>query len=295
MFPPKKPDVLSPVGAVEAVVLSISRLMSTLDHCQRIIYLRQQVIPRYLYKFRAALPDSYRSMEDILVHSKLWLSSPTDFNDPFDMAAKIIVDSTGPERRKRFDEILKSRGLSWTERQRELPRLMAQPLPELEKLAQQKFQERTDKTGVCSFAGDPLNILMWSHYASNHHGVCLQFDVASDPINLLLALPVEYNDEYPVVNWITGFGGSIAKTLLRKSVGWSYERERRIVVLEMARQSYEFLPEALTSIIIGCRADEKPIFELLDQRQSKGLPSPRLYRSVQHDRKYKLILEAVAR
>ena len=94
---------------------------------------------------------------------------------------------------------------------------MGQPLPELEKLAQQKFREQSEHTGVCSFAGDPLNILMWSHYASNHRGVCLQFDVAKDPINLLLALPVEYSDEYPVVNWITAF--EIDKTLLRKSSG----------------------------------------------------------------------------
>jgi hypothetical protein len=41
---------------------------------------------------------------------------------------------------------------------------------------------------------------MWSHYAST---VCLQFDVGKDPANLMFALPVEYSDEDPVVNWVS--------------------------------------------------------------------------------------------
>jgi hypothetical protein len=100
-------DQKTPTASVDALIIQISRLMAALNHKGRIAYLRQQEIPRFLYKFRAALPDSSRSIEDILLRSNLWLSSPNDFNDPFHMAAKIIVDSTAAERRKRFEEILK--------------------------------------------------------------------------------------------------------------------------------------------------------------------------------------------
>lgn len=286
---------MSSLGPVETVVLAIARLVEPMNHQKRIAYLRAQGVPRFLYKFRAALPDSSRSMQDIVLNSKLWLSSPTDFNDPFDTAAKITVDSTPAERRNRFDEIFKRQGVTWTKRQKELPRLLAKPLTELEKLAQEKSQEQAERTGICSFGGDPLSILMWSHYASQHRGVCLQFDVARDPVNLLLALEVKYSDEYPVINWVRDFYSDnrnfAEKTLLTKHSGWSYERERRIIVLESARQSYPFKPEALTAIIIGCRADDALIFKLVEDRVSRGLAKPKLYRAVQHDRKYRLMLK----
>jgi hypothetical protein len=84
-----------------------------------------------------------------------------------------------------------------------------------------------------------------------------------------------------VVNWITAF--EVDKTLLRKSSGWGYERER-----------YPFKPEALTAVILGCRADEDPIFKVIEKRASKGLPQPRLYRAIQHERKYRLIIKSIA-
>jgi hypothetical protein len=276
----------------DEVIIALARLVGPMTHRERIAYLRSQRIPRFIYKFRAALPDSNRSMQDILWHSKLWLSSPADFNDPFDTAAKLIVDSTPAERRKRFDEMLERQGVTWTKRQKEVPRLVTKPLADLEKLAQEKSQENAERTGICSFAGDPLNILMWSHYASQHRGVCLQFDVARDSVgSFMIALPVSYSEDYPVINWVTEFDKGAEKSLLRKHLGWSYERERRIIVLERARQPYSFQPEALTGIIIGCRADEGPIFKLVEERVARKLPKPRLYRAMQDDRKYRLKLK----
>ena len=122
-------------------------------------------------------------------------------------------------------------------------------MSELEKLAPEKFQEHMYRTRVISFAGNPLSILMWSHYGSNHEGVCFQFDVAKDPESFLFSLPVEYSDDYPIVNWVTDFDGFFQKTLLRKHLGWSYEGERRIITPHTTREHYPFKPDALTAIV----------------------------------------------
>jgi hypothetical protein len=48
-------------------------------------FLREQSLPRMLYKFKAVSPEKPHILEDIIVHSRLYLSSPESFNDPFDM------------------------------------------------------------------------------------------------------------------------------------------------------------------------------------------------------------------
>ncbi len=256
-------------------------------------------LSRFLYKFRALEASNEVSvdrMRDILVRSQLWLSSPIDFNDPFDMCAKFVAEGTIKEKRLRLRELLKLIGVRWAERERQLPQLVAKPNPELAATAQAVHRREVESTGVYSFGGDPRSILMWSHYARNHEGLCLQFEVAKDPTVFMLALRVQYSDEYPVVNWLTGSREDLEPVILRKYTGWSYERERRIVVPNAARQFLRFRPEALRGIIIGCRAGDATrvkLSELMAERCSGGIPRPQLYRAVQHESNYKLVIKAL--
>ncbi len=60
---------------------------------RQILWHRQKPrLARFYYKFRALVPNDNKSvdhMRDIIVRSKFWLSSPLDFNDPFDMSANL--------------------------------------------------------------------------------------------------------------------------------------------------------------------------------------------------------------
>jgi hypothetical protein len=60
---------------------TLTRRISGFSFRERINFLRDQRIPRFLYKFRAApdTSDSIRSITDIILNSNLWLSSPADF------------------------------------------------------------------------------------------------------------------------------------------------------------------------------------------------------------------------
>src|SRR5687767_11518551 len=76
----------------------IAKALLTLGYRKRRKFLWERVkpkLPRFLYKFRSLLPSDETSVDrlrDILVRSRLWFSSPADFNDPFDTAVKAIVD-----------------------------------------------------------------------------------------------------------------------------------------------------------------------------------------------------------
>jgi len=273
--------------------------LENLSYRDRLNFLRDRVTPRldrFLYKFRSLVPSEAKSVErmrDILVRCRLRLSSPAEFNDPFDMSANIVVRGKPSEIRRRVDKILEGQGIRWAQRKKRIAEIMSRADPEGAFLkTQETFEKTIAGTGVCSFAGDPLSILMWSHYAANHEGVCLQFELARDPRTFAQALPVDYNDDYPVVNWLAGMDDTTP--LLRKHTGWKYERERRIIIPESAGTFIDFRPTALSGIITGYRASDltvKRLRDLLTERLSSGFPLPKLYRAIKHKGKYRLLLK----
>jgi len=59
--------------------------------------------PCFLYKFRPLIANNMEQtdqLRDYLVESRLWLSSPTAFNDPFDMRAKFVFEGKPQDKKK---------------------------------------------------------------------------------------------------------------------------------------------------------------------------------------------------
>jgi hypothetical protein len=69
-------------------------------------------------------------------------------------------------------------------------------IPELE----DGVREDAERLGMFCLSANPNDVLMWSHYASNHRGLCLGFRTTGDSI-LWDAQSVEYSREYPVVDY----------------------------------------------------------------------------------------------
>ena len=78
------------------------------------------------------------------------------------------------------------------------------------------FEKQRSSMGVFSFAGTPRDILMWSHYAQDHTGVCLRFSAAAHLRVFVGAVGVTYSQSYPKLNWLDMAGGTV-KALLSKA------------------------------------------------------------------------------
>lgn len=271
--------------------------LENLDYFPRRVALTNTIkskLPRYLYKYRGTFSANSNAVDhfrDILVRSKLWLSSPVDFNDPFDTAAFFYIPKEAKAKKNRFKELAKSQGLKREEADLFSRKMMRRSHKKVEAELQAIFEKMLKKTGIFSFAGDPRNILMWSHYANNHEGFCIQFEVAQDVRLLSQALDVEYSLQYPSVNWVEGFEKSLIPVMLRKHIGWAYEQEARLVQPGRAHQHMSILPHSVSAIIFGCkmRKDEKAAVKiLLKEREADDLPSVKLYQAKQHKTDYRL-------
>lgn len=252
---------------------------------------------RRLYKYRTLNANDEMSvarLNEILVSSTLWFASPSTFNDPFDMAVRLDFAGTPSERRAAMQRLVKRQKPSapWKKREAIVNNLMQRPVEHWRAFVQETYDKVSSAFGVCSFAGDPKSILMWSHYADHHSGICLQFESHLDPL-LLRAISVEYSSTFPIDNWVQDpfHASGMDSSIVRKHLGWQYEKESRILRARSANTTAHFRPEALTAVILGCRiADdsEELLRQLLEDRYRRGLPKVAVYRATKHASKYKL-------
>jgi hypothetical protein len=114
--------------------------------------------------------------------------------------------------------------------------------------------------GMGCFSAKNNNILLFSHYADRHRGIC--FGV--DPVKLALSLcneadhvnadirPIWYFNQMPPLD----FMASPALCATCKHDVWSYEEEYRLFLSRHAKLlpsgTYAFSQDSLTSVIFGC-------------------------------------------
>jgi Protein of unknown function (DUF2971) len=125
------------------------------------------------------------------------------------------------------------------------------------------------------------NILMWSHYAQNHHGAVLEFDSDERKDSpLKKAERVIYSKMMPrlmnekeMVQYLSGQRQMDANEIMHNSIfvkadDWSYEKEWRIWLpgrdADRNFTDIQFDREELVGIYFGCRMSEQDRTALLD-------------------------------
>lgn len=180
-----------------------------------------------LFKYRAI----NMNLLTMLNQKNLYFAPPAKLNDPFDCQIDVL---------KALEVALERKDCQHRSNLEKLNNFF----PELERLESQ-FNEH----GVCSFSTNIFSNLMWSHYGSNHSGVCLIFSFPAEYIksipNYCGLLDVGYSS-YGLRKWLGMDGGQYLENLdgtlpedfvvaLRnnflstKSKEWHYEEEVRLV------------------------------------------------------------------
>jgi len=221
----------------------------------------EEKIPQVLYKYRD-LSEPAR-VRQIIVDNKVWFSSPAGLNDPFDCKVHTSFKGTAREYKQHMLRLLKKYrpSLNRQQRQAENARIFRQEKrhkdPGLFSRVAADVQKEYDKWGVYCLSARNDEVLMWSHYANSHSGVCLGFSHRSvRPFGPVFQ--VMYSPELPKVSYLKG--GDVEKfsaDFLTKSLQWEHEHEWRVVDRNKGKGLRQFPPESLVEVILGAKMNQE--------------------------------------
>jgi Protein of unknown function (DUF2971) len=125
--------------------------------------------------------------------------------------------------------------------------------------------QRKSGVGLASFSDTNQSELMWTHYAGQSSGICIEYR----PLALLKALPeratfarVSYSDKpmYVAVKDSTDPDAAVKKVLSQKKFNWAYEREWRL--LSTLHTNHIRNKFTIRRIYLGSRISEPHKFKL---------------------------------
>lgn len=209
-------------------------------------------LERMLYKYR----EDCENTERIFTEHTLWFAHPNEFNDPYDCYANVqLLDKEG------LQKLIKKESYSSFEEQIYQKGLHMYDIDKLRKNVSIVLNE----IGVCCFTKNASNVLMWSHYAKYHRGLCLEFDILEDPSFFTFPLPVTYVDKMPEYDHFKEPKKLVEKIIQPKYETWKYEEEVRVIKtssdiqINNNTQAFKFNPKALKRVIFGCKSTEEMI------------------------------------
>lgn len=254
------------------------------------------------YKYAAWIGEAGDYTRKNLMNNVVYLNSPDRFNDPFDFNPVYDSDSTYQEKLSHFIGInIRHKKLSKEKARRAaIEMLRSHPAfknkENLAKFAYGSKEWMRRQFGVTCFSSDPKSSPMWHHYADQHKGICIEWELPED--RSVFSLPdnakkcaaiwrkVEYAEERPISrifdDQVTP-DSPLYLSLLTKSIDWKYEKEYRLIVANYIGQA-NYNPLFLTGIIIGFKMPENTINEFKEFIRRYLTVSPRLFRA--HPSKY---------
>jgi len=214
-------------------------------------------------------------VESILVRNTLYFPNASKVNDPFDCKVPRVDHFEAGFLREVLDAKRKSGAiLSALEDD-----VLSGDAGKVYALVEE-WENNVRKAGFLSLCETQDDLVMWSHYADGHKGICLEFSLDHWPGANISVLPVTYSlsrMKLSLTPKAWGTGGIAAVIFLSKFYGWRYEKEWRFVD-PWCSGDHEFPPECLTGVVFGCN-----IAEAVETRVREwigaGRCEPRLYRA----------------
>lgn len=174
-----------------------------------------------LYKYRSLQGDAFKYTQDIFINRRLYLPSIPEFNDPNEGIAEILVEN------------------------------------EYKAWANQIEERNRKEMRLYSFSEDYKNSLMWSHYANNQAGICIEFNLKnyhSDSRSVLrkveyLEAPKQFAHQ-EMANYFDFF--------MHKKNDWSYEKEWRIIA-DKETMYITLANDSISAVYLGPRISKENV------------------------------------
>lgn len=209
------------------------------------------------YKFISCSEYLFRT----LINGEIRLAPPSFFNDPFDCSIELLLRNKKGNK-KALEKVFK------------------------ECLKVTCFTLRSDD------GNSEEDILLWSHYADSHRGICIKYEINCDLLpneecSFSCLLDVDYNTfDLSSIN-----DECCKKVLSTKATCWKNESELRLIYFDCnARGGYHpiKIPGRITDVYFGLKCDpehEKTITKVLELNNSDDWAKNVRFHKMYHDEK----------
>jgi hypothetical protein len=272
----------------------------------RDIIMPEDELPKTLYKYISWNNERSKRM---LLQNCIYFTSASRFNDPFDCSLNVQYENiTDKELIERIEDYLKA---EYPDRDDSV--IQAQSLELLNSKAHLAYEvmaytrkRQTDMMyenfGIFALTEFRDNILMWSHYADSHKGLCIGFDTnklrkyflkySESSICSISPFKINYEENYPIIKFAPPYEDYFTKLLTTKSMAWRYEQEWRFVLNGRTDLELSIPNDILSEVILGSRmsrGDRIEIIEYLRDREIK----PNLFDANISSNKFELDLNKI--
>lgn len=212
--------------------------------------------PDVIYKLRG-LRRFKRDVDCLLRDRQLYLASPKDLNDPFDLYPRLRVPP--PSRREATIRGILREGERYGEgaRAAEIRRrceLLCSSPAHRGRYLDEFYREDLATVAVCSFSRPVDNPVLWSHYASEHRGFAVGYRARTDgELEAVPAFPVIYRTRRAPIDPLRFGQSDMFRVVRTKAREWAYEGEWRYVEPAGGPRCWDVPAGAIVEVCLGTR------------------------------------------
>ena len=223
-----------------------------------LVFLNQK---KLIYKY-----CSYEvGLNDVILKQSLKFSNPSEYNDPFDCHESLIkLDLMNLDLETFIEK-------QYPNLSRNLKRGIVRNFNS--KFLYSCLLEERKRFKITCFSLSYNNILMWSHYADKHNGICIGFQFPPIYLDKFILTPVTYIDKIPLIDGKVDAYKMIRYWLSIKSNCWEYEKEIRAITKSKNTNSFDYINyerDDIKEIIFGCKVSQVEITRTQKILKSNG-------------------------
>lgn len=270
-------------------------------------------LPKLLYKFRCVNKKSLNNLEN----GTVWLNSPSKYGDPFECCEYIDFHKVeNIQNSIHKDEYIKQLSedinipidICNNAKSKENPIMYLlkywlkevegesdEAIDKVKEAIENSFLKNTtemmvennramqDTMKMCSFCESPYNILMWSHYANQHKGFCIEYDLSkfdNTDIRKRILYPVIYKNNLfdSTQHFIQLMKNKKFNNLYHiiscstKSTLWRYEKEWRMIFnIGPSFQEQNYNMDCQSKVFLGIRISDEDKEDIIEICKNKKI------------------------
>lgn len=249
----------------------------------------------------------------MLINSEIYFNKPKEFNDPFDCRTNVFYQGTYDE----WYAFNKRNGLSDIDAHTHANIMYNKTVNNDDVDSRNNDKEFN---AIFCFSAVKDNILIWSHYADGHKGICIEYTPIKDSTGIAIPLDNTFRqiDEDPVFNefipltevvydinmpqkhnCLKDDSYNLVKFIRTKHIDWKYEKEWRCILVQsmLLSNPIKINRSCITGIIFGLEIAEKDKLEYIKLCQDSFLSSGgmfKFYQCEEHPEKYEVIINEIS-